>query len=51
MFCGADSLSAPFDPKVSGQHVCGPITEFHFGSRSDGPLTSKLLIKTFYYAS
>jgi hypothetical protein len=47
----SDSLSTPFGPKVGGQHVSRPITEFHFGNRIDGRPTSKLLIKTFYYAS
>jgi hypothetical protein len=51
MVCVSDSLSAPFDLKINGQHVCRPITGLPFGDRSDGLLTSKLLIKTFYYAS
>jgi hypothetical protein len=51
MVCGSDSLTAPFPLKRFGQHVCRPITERHLGARNDGRLTSKLLIKTFIYAS
>jgi hypothetical protein len=48
----SDSLSAPFDPKGGGQHVCRPITGFHQGNRIDGLADFKeLLKKTFIYAS
>jgi hypothetical protein len=43
----SDSLSAPFDLKVSGQHVCRPITGFHQGNRIDGLANFEVADKNF----